>query len=138
MEKTKTKTKEEVAFILLRTIVAIIIASHGWHRLLSGGYEPFGGWLSSQGFPFGLGIAWAITLFEIIGSLFLITGKQLPYICASYIVIYIGGIFLVHLQHGWFVVGSGTNGIEYSTLLVVSLLCIGYPHMNKKDNLKAL
>ncbi|MCL1051214.1 DoxX family protein [Shewanella abyssi] len=134
----KTKTKEEVAFIFLRVIVAIIIASHGWHRLLSGGYEPFGGWLTSQGFPLGLAIAWAITLFEIIGSLFLLMGKQLPYICASYMVIYISGIFLVHLEHGWFVVGSGTNGIEYSTLLVVSLLCIGYPHMNKKDKLKAL
>ncbi len=125
------KSREEVAFFVLRSITGIIIASHGWHRLLTGGYEPFGGWLTSEGFPFGLGIAMGITLFEIIGSLFLVAGKKLPYICTIYILIYFTGLILVHLPHGWFVVGSGTNGIEYSILLITSLFCIGYPEINK-------
>jgi len=125
------KSREEVAFFVLRSITGIIIASHGWHRLLTGGYEPFGGWLTGEGFPFGLGIALAITLFEIIGSLFLVAGKKLPYICITYILIYVTGLILVHLPHGWFVVGSGSNGIEYSVLLIASLFCIGYPEINK-------
>ncbi len=125
------KSREELSFILLRSITGIIIASHGWHRLLTGGYEPFGGWLTGEGFPFGLGIALGITLFEIIGSLFLVAGKKLPYICTTYILIYFTGLILVHLPHGWFVVGSGSNGIEYSVLLIASLFCIGYPEINK-------
>jgi len=128
------KSKEELAFIVLRVMVAIIIATHGWHRFLSGGYEPFGGWLSSQGFPFGLAIAWGITLFEIVGSPLLALGKKLPYLCATYIVIYLTGVFMVHLPNGWFVVGSGTNGVEYSLLLIVSLFCIGYPQYKKSNN----
>ena len=32
------------------------------------------------------------------------------------------GIYLVHWKHGWFVVGHGTNGIEYSVTLVAALL----------------
>ena len=28
------------------------------------------------------------------------------------------GIILVHLREGWFVVGGGRNGVEYSVLLV--------------------
>ncbi|MCJ8317991.1 MAG: DoxX family protein [Colwellia sp.] len=124
------RSKEEVSFILLRSILGVIIASHGWHRLLTGGYEPFGGWLTGEGFPFGTGIALAVTLFEVFGSLFLILGKKLPYICAAFIVIYFTGLVLVHFQHGWFVVGSGSNGIEYSVLLIVSLFCIGYPKIN--------
>jgi len=124
------KSKEEFSFLLLRSILGIIIASHGWHRLLTGGYEPFGEWLSGEGFPFGFSIALAITLFEVCGSPFLVMGKKLPYICATYIVIYLTGLVMVHLQHGWFVVGSGSNGIEYSLLLIVSLFCIGYPRIN--------
>jgi putative oxidoreductase len=125
------KSREELSFFFLRTITGIIIASHGWHRLLTGGYEPFGGWLTGEGFPFGFGIALGITLFEIIGSLFLVTGKKLPYICITYILIYFTGLIFVHLPHGWFVVGSGSNGIEYSVLLIASLFCIGYPEINK-------
>ena len=125
------KSREELSFFFLRSITGIIIASHGWHRLLTGGYEPFGGWLTGEGFPFGFGVALGITLFEIIGSLFLVAGKKLPYICATYILIYFTGLILVHLPHGWFVVGSGSNGIEYSVLLITSLFCIGYPEVNK-------
>lgn len=125
------KSKEEFSFIFLRSIVGVIIASHGWHRLLTGGYEPFGGWLASQGFPLGVSLALGVTLFEIIGSVFLIIGKKLPYICSVYIIIYFTGLLLVHLQHGWFVVGSGTNGIEYSVLIIASLFCIGYPKINQ-------
>jgi len=126
-------SREKIPFFLLRIVTGIIIASHGWHRLLTGGYEPFGGWLTGEGFPFGLGIALGITLFEIIGSLFLIAGKQLPYICATYIIIYIAGLIMVHLPHGWFVVGSGSNGIEYSVLLITALFCIGYPAVNQLE-----
>ncbi|NQZ89557.1 MAG: DoxX family protein [Colwellia sp.] len=125
------KSREELSFFLLRCITGVIIASHGWHRLLTGGYEPFGGWLTGEGFPFGLWIALGITLFEIIGSVFLVAGKKLPYICTTYILIYFTGLILVHLPHGWFVVGSGSNGIEYSVLLIASLFCIGYPEINK-------
>jgi len=125
------KSKETLSFFVLRSVVGIIIASHGWHRLLTGGYEPFGGWLTSEGFPFGFSIALGITLFEIIGSVFLVLGKKLPYVCSAYIIIYLFGLIMVHLPHGWFVVGSGSNGVEYSVLLIASLFCIGYPQMNK-------
>jgi len=117
---------KDFSHVFLRITVSIIIASHGWHRLITGGYEPFGAWLDSMGFPLGLGLAWVITLIEVIGSVFLALGKQLDFLCITYIIIYFSGLLMVHLQHGWFVVGSGTNGIEYSVLLIVTLFCIGH------------
>ncbi|GLX77316.1 hypothetical protein tinsulaeT_06560 [Thalassotalea insulae] len=128
------KSNQGYAFIILRFIVAIIIASHGWHRLLSGGYEPFGQWLTGRGFPFGLALAWGVTLVEVLGSPILAWGKKLPYLCNMYIGIYFTGLVLVHWQHGWFVVGSGSNGIEYSVLLIAALICIGYPQIGKPAN----
>jgi putative oxidoreductase len=72
------KTREELSIILLRVAISIIIASHGWHRLITGGYEPFGIWLDSQGIPFGLAIAWSVTLIEVAGSPVLALGKKYP------------------------------------------------------------
>lgn len=40
------------------------------------------------------------------------------------------GIYLVHLKHGWFVVGHGFNGMEYSVTLIAALFAIALtaPH----------
>ena len=34
------------------------------------------------------------------------------------------GIVLVHAKSGWFVVGGGSNGAEYSVLLIPCLMVI--------------
>lgn len=128
-------SKEQRMSVLLRLVIAVIIASHGWHRVLSGGYEPFGGWLDSQGLPFGVALALGITLYEVIGSVFLAWGKQIAYLCIGYIAIYATGLVMVHLPNGWFVVGSGSNGVEYSVLIITALVCIGYPHLNQQRSL---
>ena len=123
------KHDESLSMTVLRITLCIIIASHGLHRLYSGGSVPFGSWLSSQGIPFGLIVAWAITLFELIGVFFLAFKKYVIYLSAVYFLIYLSGLLMVHLQHGWFVVGSGANGIEFSVLILASLFCIAYPYI---------
>ncbi|HKJ16853.1 MAG TPA: hypothetical protein VJ984_05875 [Xanthomonadales bacterium] len=45
-----------------------------------------------------------------------------------YAVIYAVGIVLVHAPEGWFVVGLGRNGMEYSVLLIVCLLSNAWLH----------
>jgi len=44
------------------------------------------------------------------------------------VLIYAMGIVLVHAPSGWFVVGAGRNGAEYSVLLIACLLCVGIQH----------
>ena len=128
------KSTDTLSNFLLRSVVAVIIATHGWHRALSGGYEPFGDWLTSQGFPFGLALAILVTGIEILGSIALLFGMHLVYLCGVYVLIYLTGLVLVHWQNGWFVVGSGTNGIEYSVLIIASLICIALSDVKRKDN----
>ncbi len=115
--------------IAFRTLVALLLAAHGWARMLAGAVEPFGGFLDAQGFPVGILIAWAITLLEIVGTILMIVGSRLiPYLCVCYAFIYSMGILMVHAGEGWFVVGLGRNGMEYSVLLIGCLLMIGYSH----------
>lgn len=113
---------------LLRLTLAGLLAAHGWARLLSGGVVPFGGWLEAQGFPAGVVIAAAITAFEIVGTVLLAWGIAVFPLTLVYAAIYATGAVLVHWPAGWFVVGLGRNGMEYSVLLIVCLLLVGYMH----------
>lgn len=36
------------------------------------------------------------------------------------------GLILMPRPAGWFVVGLGRNGMEYSVLLIIALLCVGF------------
>ena len=120
-------------------LVAGLIGIHGWARLLADAIIPFGGFLDAQGFPFGVGIAWGITLLEIVGTILIMVGSRYtPFLCLVFAAIYVAGIVMVHAPEGWFVVGLGRNGMEYSVLLIGSLLMIGHAHWQKSDDLDAV
>ena len=120
--------RSHTAWIVLRLTLAGLIAAHGWARLLAGGVEPFGAWLSSQGLPFGPAIAWAVTALEIVGTPLFAWGRLVFALSLLFAAIYSVGIVMVHAKAGWFVVGLGRNGAEYSVLLIVALLCVGVQH----------
>ena len=129
MKYLEPNNRAETALLVQRLLISAIIATHGWARLLADGVEPFGTWLDSQGLPFGLTIAYSVTLFEILGTPLLALGRLTTYLCCLYSAIYIAGIILVHAPAGWFVVGLGRNGMEYSVLLVACLLGLAYQHL---------
>lgn len=121
--------RQAQGYLVLRAVLAGIIAAHGWARFITGGVVPFGGFLDAQGFPFGFWIAEAITLFEIVGSPILLFGRQVFLLSLGFSFIYLMGIILVHAPEGWFVVGLGRNGMEYSVLLIVCLIVVGLQYM---------
>lgn len=115
---------EGLAEQLLRYSLAALIVVHGIHRIYDHGVAGFGGFLDGNGFPFGLALAWGITIYELIGPLLLIARRYVVPVALVSAVQYSVGIWLVHWQHGWFVVGGGRNGMEFSVLLIVSLLTL--------------
>lgn len=120
--------RDRCARLLLRLTVAGLISAHGWARWLAGAVPPFGTFLEAQGLPFGGALAAAITAIEIVGALALAAGRAVRPLCVVYAAIYAVGIALVHAKAGWFVVGLGRNGAEFSVLLIASLLAIALQH----------
>lgn len=118
-----------VALDVVRWTVAGLIWIHGAARVWSGGVEPFGGWLDSQGFPFGLQQAWAVTVYELVAPLAIIAGRFVTLACLGHIFILSIGLILVHAPNGWFVVGLGRNGVEYSVLLIACLIAVGWTYL---------
>jgi len=121
MNDMRPAPNSDCALLGFRLLVALLIGIHGWYRLLEGGSPVFGEWLMSQGIPLAHAMAWGVTIVEILGSACLALGLCVRPFSLVFISIYAMGIALVHAPEGWFVVGAGRNGMEYSVLLIGSL-----------------
>ena len=106
---------------IIRVTVAILLFIHGAHGFAPGAISGFAGYLSSLGFPFGVALVWVIILLQITSSLALIFQRLVVPACMAHMLILLMGIGLIHASHGWFVVGPGKNGMEYSILLTACL-----------------
>lgn len=120
---------EKIALTLIRFAAAGNMLIHGIARIVTDGVAPFDGFLSGLGFP--PYSAWIITLFEVGASLVLLLNRWVIPISILFILQLMMGIILVHGREGWFVVGAGRNGIEYSVLLIICFISITWSAKTK-------
>jgi putative oxidoreductase len=116
---------------LLRFAAATIFLSHSLHGIFTNNdVNNFGNlFLNQIGFaPFGVFIAWAVVLLQVFTSLLLLVNKYTTIAAIINIAILLAGIITVHFKEGWFVVGGGRNGVEFSFVLIIVLLAIVFPN----------
>ncbi|MCA9764482.1 MAG: DoxX family protein [Gemmatimonadetes bacterium] len=127
-------SRERTALLTLRVAVATILVIHGSYRALHAGYVAgFGEFLTSTGVPLGGSIAVAITAGEIVGGLALAAGRLVVPLALLFAAELAVGIVMVHAPEGWFVVGGGRNGMEYSVLLIVVLLAVAWGNAGRPE-----
>ena len=97
---------------------------HGVARAWLGIVDDFGVALNAWGFPAGFALAWTLTIVEIIGGALLAGGVLMRPLCMWFGVQLLMGIYLIHGGVGWFVVGAGRNGMEFSVLLILCFVVI--------------
>ena len=119
------------ALIIIRIVLAAVMFIHGASRISFGTVGGFGEFLGAQGVPLGFYVAWGITLFELVGSVLLAAGFYAWIIALLFTLELAAGIAMVHYKEGWFVVGHGRNGMEFSAVLIASLLAIAYANYKK-------
>jgi len=113
-----------VGITILRVAVASIFIIHGVTRALNGTVDDFGGFLAASGLPAGSTVAWVLTVVEIVGGLILALGLAVRPLALWFGLEIAAGILMVHGKEGWFVVGAGRNGAEYSALIIACLLVV--------------
>ena len=113
-----------LAVTLLRAGASAIMILHGLARIALGIVDDFGVVLGQWGFPAGLALAWTITALEIGGGLALAAGYAVRALAAWFVLQLAAGIYLIHGRVGWFVVGAGRNGAEFSALLILCFVAI--------------
>ncbi len=120
--------KMAVNTFILRCAIAVILLFHSLPGMFDGGVNGFGGYLNAMGFaPFGLFIAWSIKLSHVLTAIGLLINRLVVLWCWLTIFILLMGIVMVHFKEGWYVVGGGTNGMEFNILLIAALVTILYP-----------
>ena len=117
-------TSPAFALTLLRAGTAAVMIIHGVARTWLGIVDDFGIVLNTWGFPAGFAVAWTITIVEIVGGALLAAGFFVLPLCAWFAFQLVMGIYLIHGRVGWFVVGAGRNGMEFSVFLLLCLLVI--------------
>lgn len=111
----------------LRVLIGGYMVTHGVTRAYVGTVDDFGGFFASKGLPLsaGIALAWAITVTEIVAGSTLAAGRFIRPIAAIFAVEHLMGIILVHAPRGWFTVGHGVGGAEFSVLLLLCFLLVG-------------
>lgn len=118
------KTDEAWSSLILRGVLGVVIFAHGAQKLL--------GWFGGAGFTGTMGfftqqmqlpwiIAFLVIIAESIGSLGLIAGFLTRVTAASFIVIMLGAIGMVHWPQGFFMNWFGQQqgeGFEYHLLVI--------------------
>ena len=114
---------------ILRFATAVILIMHSIPGMFNNGVNDFGNlYLNNIGFaPVGLYLAWAIKLSHVICALLFLINKFVKPAALVTIAILIAGIIMVHFKNGWYVVGGGSNGVEFNFLLIAVLLTVIFP-----------
>lgn len=133
MTQTKHRYTHQ-GLLFIRVALSALLLIHGIARVYLGTVGGFGEFLAGNGIPFGLAVAWFVTVFELTASLAMALGKFVTPIACVFISIYSCGIWLVHWSQGWFVVGAGRGGMEYSVLIIACLAGLAWAHRSDLKN----
>lgn len=111
------KSFQEWAGLVLRVVVGIVFAAHGWQKLSMMGFDGVAGFFGSLGVPLPMLAAVVVTLLELVGGIALILGIGTRVVAALLAVDMLAALLLVHLPNGIFV---SNNGYELVLLLLAA------------------
>ncbi|EPG66948.1 DoxX family protein [Leptospira wolffii] len=131
MLETLLATSNDIAPLVLRLTLGLVIFPHGAQKLLGwfGGYGfkgTYGYFTQSAGLP-GI-IAFLVIIGESLGSVALILGLVTRFSAISIGIIMLGAALLVHKEHGFFINWFGAQkgeGYEFHLLAVGAAITLG-------------
>lgn len=125
----------ELGLTILRVVLGVIWIAHGVPKL-TGGIEGTEALFAQLGVPAPLLAAWFVALLESLGGLLLLIGWLVTPVALLLSVEMLVGIIILHAPNGFYVIGSGHDGIEFSLLLIASMLALIFcgPGLAAVDN----
>ena len=106
---------KEYAPVVLRVVVGLLFAVHGYQKLTLMGVDAFAGMLAGMGIPLAGVMAWVVILTEVIGGIALVLGIGSRHFSTLLAIIMTVAILKVKLVKGWG---------EYNYDLMLLIACI--------------
>ena len=117
---------------LLRLVIAAVLFTHGFYRLTHHEAPILGDILHEQHAPFPYLSAYLVCIAETAGSVLVALRLLVWPVVFIQVLIYLTGIMLFHRHNGFFVVGPGEGGWEYSAVLITCLLVTAWANRETK------
>jgi putative oxidoreductase len=108
---------------VLRLTVGLVFFMHGVPKL-TGGMEQTAQFFASLGIPAPVVAAWAVAVLEVVGGIGLMAGLLTPLWNLLFIAEMVTAIAVVHYPRGFYVIGPGQGGYEFSMLLIAANVCL--------------
>lgn len=105
---------------VLRVVVGIVFAVHGYQKLFTLGIHGVAGMLGQMGIPLAGFFAVVVTLVEFVGGILLLLGVSTRIAAAFIACDMIVAILAVHLKNGFF----NPRGFEFPLTLLASAICL--------------
>jgi putative oxidoreductase len=112
-----------LAPLVVRVIVGVIMAAHGWQKL-AGGPANFGGFLAQLGVPLPTLMAWVLTLVELVGGVLLVVGLLSRLAALLLTIDLVVAILLVKVNVGLIAPPQQGAGAELDLALIAGFLVI--------------
>lgn len=119
----KNGMNPELGLTILRVVLGVIFIAHGLPKITTG-IDGTAQMFASLSIPAPLVVAWLIALLETLGGLLLLVGFLVTPVALLLVAEMMTAIILVHAANGFYVVGNGNGGVEFSLLLGVGLLAM--------------
>lgn len=122
-------TSADVALLILRLVLGVSLAAHGFNKFFGGGRIPgTARWFESIGMKYGRFQAITAATAEIAAGLGLAVGLLTPIAAAGFVALMAVAVWTVHRKNGFFIIKEGW---EYNLVLatgavVVAMLGPGY------------
>lgn len=112
----------DVAVLILRLVLGLTLAAHGFNKFFGGGRIPgTAAWFESIGMKPGRMHAIAAAGAEIAAGLGLAAGLLTPLCAAGFVALMAVAVWTVHRPHGFFAMNEGW---EYNMVLAVSAVVV--------------
>ncbi len=112
---------------LLRLAFAVIMVMHGIPSFVEMSVIDFGHGLEEDFGFMGIPIAVTVKLVHVVSIFALLLNKYLKPLAVMNIIVFIAGIIMIHGHYGWYVVGGGSNGVEFNFLLIFAFATFLFP-----------
>ncbi|MEB3021168.1 DoxX family protein [[Mycobacterium] crassicus] len=115
-------TATDVALLILRLVLGLTLAAHGFNKFFGGGRIPgTARWFESIGMKYGKFQAVTAATAEIAAGLGLAVGLFTPIAAAGFVALMAVAVWTVHRPNGFFVL---TNGWEYNLVLATGAVAV--------------
>ncbi|AIG63870.1 membrane protein [Corynebacterium atypicum] len=111
----------DATLLIVRCILGVVFAAHGWRILLIDGITETTGQFSAWGVPQPGLSAWIAALGQLCGGGLLIVGFLTTVVAGAMAVFVAAALYFVHVDSGLFV---QDGGIEYPFVLIAALAVI--------------